>query len=300
MGAIEQGTERHSLSATTTVGRDAHCQLILRERAVSSIHASILWRNSEWQVRDLGSTNGTFVNGRRLPAGNSRALKPGDKLAFGEKSHRWVLVDDGPPMLAAIRSGDGALRLAVDGILALPDEASALCVVVEQSPGVWVLTPGEQPVLDQQTLTVGGDTWSLRVPAVVLNTVPLGNTDWSADDIELEFAVSSDEEQVQITIRHRNDVQVLASKAEFYLLLTLARERIADAGAGVGDEDAGWLEISDLCDALRISECHLNIQVHRARAHLSSLSVLGPGGILSRSRAGQIRIATGKLTVRVQ
>lgn len=48
---------------------------------VSARHANITWQNHHWQVHDLGSRNGTFVNGRRIDA--CTPLEDGDKIAFG-------------------------------------------------------------------------------------------------------------------------------------------------------------------------------------------------------------------------
>ncbi|MEO1336418.1 MAG: FHA domain-containing protein, partial [Myxococcota bacterium] len=54
------------LAAQCLVGRSAACQIRLDDRYVSSEHAKLVWTGSKWQVRDLGSRNGTFVDGRRV------------------------------------------------------------------------------------------------------------------------------------------------------------------------------------------------------------------------------------------
>lgn len=48
------------------IGRSPECSVHLPEEGVSRRHALIEWRNGEVVVRDLGSTNGTFVNGMRM------------------------------------------------------------------------------------------------------------------------------------------------------------------------------------------------------------------------------------------
>jgi hypothetical protein len=52
-------------------------------RTLSRRHAKILREGALYFVRDEGGANGTFVNGDRVNAGASVALKPGDKLRFG-------------------------------------------------------------------------------------------------------------------------------------------------------------------------------------------------------------------------
>jgi CheY-like chemotaxis protein len=53
------------------------------EHGVSRTHAVISARNSRVSIRDLGSSNGTFLNGGRLDAGQEYRLKHGDSLLFG-------------------------------------------------------------------------------------------------------------------------------------------------------------------------------------------------------------------------
>jgi pSer/pThr/pTyr-binding forkhead associated (FHA) protein len=55
------------------------------DRAVSAIHAELSRSPSGWQIQDLGSRNGTFVNGERLPVGegSGRLLMDGDVVTFG-------------------------------------------------------------------------------------------------------------------------------------------------------------------------------------------------------------------------
>lgn len=64
----------------TAVGRVADNAFEIPEASVSSHHAELLLRGNELLVRDLGSTNGTFINGERVTEG---VVKPGQILRLG-------------------------------------------------------------------------------------------------------------------------------------------------------------------------------------------------------------------------
>src|SRR5260370_11031884 len=64
-----------------TVGNAADNDLVIEHSSVSRRHAEIFRRLGGFRVRDLGSTNGTRINGRRTT--RSHRLVPGDELEFG-------------------------------------------------------------------------------------------------------------------------------------------------------------------------------------------------------------------------
>jgi len=64
----------------TSVGRIAENQLHIADDSVSSRHAEIIFENANFYVRDLDSTNGTFVNGSKI---ESAGLNHGDEVRFG-------------------------------------------------------------------------------------------------------------------------------------------------------------------------------------------------------------------------
>jgi pSer/pThr/pTyr-binding forkhead associated (FHA) protein len=78
----EGGAERRVVVAgRAVVGRDPDCDVVLESRSVSRRHAIVERAGEAWLVRDLGSANGLFVEGRRVseaPLGNGTALRFGD------------------------------------------------------------------------------------------------------------------------------------------------------------------------------------------------------------------------------
>ncbi len=69
------------------VGRHAACDVVLEHQSVSRRHARLSFRDGHWVLRDLDSTNGTRVNGRRVIRCR---LEPGDRLRLGSSE---LLVD---------------------------------------------------------------------------------------------------------------------------------------------------------------------------------------------------------------
>jgi hypothetical protein len=67
------------------VGRASDNELTLNDGSVSKIHAALLMTaEGTLLVADTGSTNGTYINGRRIAYGESRAIEDGDVIGFGD------------------------------------------------------------------------------------------------------------------------------------------------------------------------------------------------------------------------
>ncbi len=65
------------------IGKASHNHIVLTQRTVSNTHAVILTRSGGYSIVDLGSSNGTFVNGERL-TDQARTLQHGDKVQIAE------------------------------------------------------------------------------------------------------------------------------------------------------------------------------------------------------------------------
>ncbi len=66
------------LQPLTTIGRSPGNTLVLADRGISAQHARLVQRRGRWWVEDLGSTNGTWVNGQRVV--RPVPIGPGDIL----------------------------------------------------------------------------------------------------------------------------------------------------------------------------------------------------------------------------
>jgi hypothetical protein len=83
-----------------TIGRDSANGVAINDAEISRKHARLTFQGGKYVIEDLGSTNGTFVNGQRLSG--PFVLKGGDVVSFGEQI---VLVYD-------VMSGDPGATLA--------------------------------------------------------------------------------------------------------------------------------------------------------------------------------------------
>ena len=73
-------TFRISNGSVKTIGRGARADFVLDQALVSRIHCRLTASGDELEVHDLSSTNGTFVNGKRV---KHAVVKSGDRLRLG-------------------------------------------------------------------------------------------------------------------------------------------------------------------------------------------------------------------------
>ena len=66
-----------------TIGRDPTNSITINDAEISRRHARLTFQGGKYVLEDLGSTNGTFVNGQRLAG--PRVLKSGEVVSFGEQ-----------------------------------------------------------------------------------------------------------------------------------------------------------------------------------------------------------------------
>lgn len=80
------------------MGRDEDCDLMMSDIAVSRRHAKLTLEGGHFVLHDLGSGNGTYLNGARV---EREELSPGDEITVGERTMRFVELNEAPPTAAA-------------------------------------------------------------------------------------------------------------------------------------------------------------------------------------------------------
>lgn len=83
------------LRQDTVIGRSSECKLRIASQEVSRRHCSILVGENGVQIRDLGSANGTFVDGERIAPNVDLPLRTGCQLEVGNV--RFLVEHDAPP-----------------------------------------------------------------------------------------------------------------------------------------------------------------------------------------------------------
>ncbi len=124
----ERAIELSDGTRQVRIGRRPDVEVPLPFPSLSGLHARLTAAGDGWRIEDLGSTNGTRVDGVRLGAGETRALNPGAQLLLGEVT----LIFDGvvSPILGAEGTATIARRLVSDLFAAAPGTATPTLTIV--------------------------------------------------------------------------------------------------------------------------------------------------------------------------
>ena len=298
MALLEHTTTARTccLGQRVVVGRSRAAALRIKSRAVSNEHAVLFW-DGGWRLRDLGSRNGTWVDGDRLAPGTVRPLGGGEVLRFGDDSQDWVLANaDGPTVMA--RRADGTATVAADGgLLGLPSAEDPTVTLFATATGWHADGPGvDGPVADGQVLAVDDVGWVVHLPTGHEATWTAHGEPEGLEAVQIAVAVSLDEEHVEVRVRHGVSEHALRPRAHLYLLALLARARLADAA--LPPAERGWQDAQTLQRGLSLDRRALNVQVYRIRQDFLRIGVPGAAGIVERrTGSGALRIGTDRVTV---
>jgi hypothetical protein len=85
-GGLRSGVA-FALDGSTTIGRSPETDIQIEDQFASSRHARIYERDGYLYIEDMGSTNGTYLNGRRLDA--RELLRADDRIRIGDTEFRY-------------------------------------------------------------------------------------------------------------------------------------------------------------------------------------------------------------------
>jgi len=267
------------------VGRGPVNDVVLPDDSVSWHHAQLWTEGGTAWVRDLGSRNGTFVNGERAPAsvrlGNGDAVRFGAQAVvelrgLGETTAPWrsrYIEDLGAGVRVLVRSDRFHLGsapgcdLRVDG---WPDRAAT--ILLHANGEVWVGTEdrewqvevGERFEVLGRPLRVVEDVVGTHAPTVDVGAHPYpylvqatGNAPGGP-----QVVLSDPARQRELLLTGNRGV----------LLFVLARQLARDRESGLGEAEQGWCATDDVLVAVwgrgHKDANHLNVLVHRVRGQL--------------------------------
>jgi pSer/pThr/pTyr-binding forkhead associated (FHA) protein len=116
-GGSKKGQRLQIRVPVVNIGRADYNDIVLPEESVSTQHAKLQRRDGVWVLQDLGSTNGTFVDGEKLSG--ETPVAPGSSIRFGDVSVVFDPTDD------ALGIGKGAPGTKVMGAINVPPAAPA-------------------------------------------------------------------------------------------------------------------------------------------------------------------------------
>lgn len=296
--------------AAVTFGRDLGNRVVLSDPDVSAHHA-VVQRGAEGPVvRDLGSTNGTFVNGERVEG--ARALLHGDELALGREVRLRVRhVGSGGSGELVLRDLTAGTVHLVEGDrvhvgsgerchvrLAQGPERAATLVVHPDGEGWLTSAEGDRSVALGEEFEVAGSAFRLELAAhgLVVPTVrPMSETRYPyVLTVTLAGAAGGMAEVEDPASGRRCAV---SSEPRVALLYLLARQLQADRAAGALRALAGWCHDEDLMlgiwgrEGLTGAPSRYSVLLHRVRKDLEQAG-LDPLCIEKRRGATRLHVDT--------
>jgi pSer/pThr/pTyr-binding forkhead associated (FHA) protein len=283
----------------TVVGR-GRAGSVVDHRTVSAQHARVSYFDDAWHIRDLGSRNGTFVDGQRLEVGPWRRLEGGAKVELGG-APVFRIADVGAPTMHA-RSEAGVIVLPVDGVLALPSSDAPEVLVMEGDDGYVMERDGQElPIADGAEVETGGQRWRIMVGGVDAGLYETQPTAPARDVRAARFTFTESMEigLVRLDIACEEGCVSISGRSFIVVLLHLARARLSDRKQAKDERQCGWRSRRDVLSALRITPEKLNLDLHRARRVLSAEGVRAVDALIERRRdSGMMRLGPGDVTIR--
>ncbi len=293
---------RHEVLSECLVGRGTTCILHIDNRLVSSSHAQLRWNGTSWEVHDLDSRNGTFVDTHQLARGERLLIQAGTDLAFGDPDDVYQLVEDSPPAAHAVNQR-GERRNMHEQLLILPDQDNAAFTIFQEH-GKWLAestVDGErQSVADGTVLSTCADRWTLHLPFVVERTAQRRAKEMQISDLCLHFSVSRNQEHIELTVIHDTGTIQMGHRAHMELLLRLAEARLSDQinhenqteqgnqqHAAISSAEQGWIDVIKLMTQLGIADNAtgrnlLYQHICQARKQFAKTNIVGAVGLIER------------------
>jgi hypothetical protein len=292
------------------VGRAAApgCSQTLNQPYVSAVHAVLRWTGQGWELKDLNSRNGTYLDGQRIqPAGPLKVGK-GSRIGFGTRAEQWEIVDAGAPEIMAVPlDGGDPVRLTGE-MIPLPSSDDPSATIYRGADGGWVLEQTDEPLVslaNAQVFEAVGRFWrfccsDLSQCTLAASGLYTALAQYDIARVHLAFDVSRDEEYVHLHAKCGDREVDLGAYTYHYLLLTLARRRAKDAEQGLPDTSCGWIDVEELARDPSMAPPRLNIDVFRIRDQFGKIGVTdAPKIIERRTRPRQLRVGTGHVSVKM-
>src|SRR6185369_2152393 len=103
---------RHPLTeGTISIGRASDCSIPIKDRYLSRRHAEIISANGAWVLKDLGSANGTYLNGNRVE--RDSPLRPGDRIRLGDTEIVFETTEHQTDKLLAVADSKFSATIAI-------------------------------------------------------------------------------------------------------------------------------------------------------------------------------------------
>ena len=213
----------------TTIGRHPNCSLTISQPSVSRRHARLWFDQGSWFVEDLQSSNGTYVNDKRI---NRTPLKDGDELRCGD----FVLAYGIEERTRAVRTNERRER--APSAPAAPQVSNRATVGLESPPPI-----PEAPRLSAPQPAIAAPTPApTPAPAAPAPIAPFGGSaptqqaDFRADIERLEAELSTSKREVESLKEELASLekQLRGSESE----LRASRQKVAELNDDLSEADS--------------------------------------------------------------
>jgi len=287
MAMLRSAQGEFKVPCRAVVGRSSLADIPLTSKRASSEHAWLGWFGGRWTLRDLGSSNGTTVNGRPLLTRDRAALSAGSTLCFGGDDESWLLTDVTPPDPCAVHLGPQRYVWGQESLLLLPSAEDPEASVFLEGES-WRVDAGNDVTSAEcgDIVELPSGYYRLLLPDVLgaQDALTAGRS-LDLAHVELLFRVTP--ERLSLTVVQGTTEVPLPSRACLYTLLTLARVR---AGRSSRPANDGWISTVELAAMRGCSPEKVNVDVHRLRKLFQESGIHQAAQIIERDDSKRLRI----------